>query len=194
MSNIDHINNHNPFSISDIRQHLKDLAQQSHYRKGTVIPVKNGLQFKAVYILQGSARAFYLKGGKDYTYSFAFDLEYVLVSKFLLDNPDYVLSIEFLENSEVIEIPVEQIRDTISSQSKAFQITTLDLALKSFIARTRDLEETLFMFQTLDAVERYRWLINRHPQILSRATATQVASYLGVSKETLYRIRSGKYK
>lgn len=143
--------------------------------------------------MNGSARAFYLKNGRDYTFSFAFDKDYVLVSQFLLDSPDYTLCIEFLEDSEIVEIPIERIRESIANQSKSVQITTLDIALKSFISHTRYLEETLFMFQTLDAVERYHWLIDRHPQILSRATLTQVASYLGITRETLYRIRAGKY-
>lgn len=47
--------------------------------------------------------------------------------------------------------------------------------------------------QTLNATQRYRWLINRYPRILESATTTQIASYLGLTKETLYRIRNNKY-
>ena len=37
------------------------------------------------------------------------------------------------------------------------------------------------------------WLTSRYPRLLHVATITQIASYLGVTKETLYRIRNNNY-
>ena len=55
------------------------------------------------------------------------------------------------------------------------------------------LEERLDALQTMSAEERYRWALKRYPRITECATLTQIASFLGVTKETLYRIKSGKY-
>lgn len=49
------------------------------------------------------------------------------------------------------------------------------------------------MLQNTSARERYQWVVDRYPRLLERSTVTQIASFLGVTKETLYRIRAGKY-
>ncbi|SFJ27939.1 Crp/Fnr family transcriptional regulator [Myroides guanonis] len=51
------------------------------------------------------------------------------------------------------------------------------------------LEERAFQLQTFSAVERYHDLIKRHPETLFRIPLGNIASYLGISAETLSRIR-----
>ena len=62
------------------------------------------------------------------------------------------------------------------------------------MAHVKYLEERVMLLQTASAPERYRWMEKRYPRVIERATMTQVASFLGITKETLYRIRSNKYK
>lgn len=45
-------------------------------------------------------------------------------------------------------------------------------------------------FIALDALERVRWLMQHQPRILSRLSNKLVASYLGISPETLSRIKA----
>lgn len=45
-------------------------------------------------------------------------------------------------------------------------------------------------FIALDALERVRWLMQHQPRILSRLSNKMVASYLGISPETLSRIKA----
>lgn len=53
-----------------------------------------------------------------------------------------------------------------------------------------DLEERLWSMQSLTAAQRYQRLLRERPQILQRASLGHIASYLGISQETLSRIRS----
>ena len=55
------------------------------------------------------------------------------------------------------------------------------------------LEERLFNLYNASARERYEWVLRRYPRLGEVATTTQIASFLGITKETLYRIRGGKY-
>ena len=41
--------------------------------------------------------------------------------------------------------------------------------------------------------ERYEWVVTRYPRLLQRATLGQIASFLGITQETISRIRSEKY-
>ena len=49
---------------------------------------------------------------------------------------------------------------------------------------------TNLKFQT--AEERYNTLITNNPTILQRVSLGHIASYLGITQETLSRIRTGK--
>jgi hypothetical protein len=54
------------------------------------------------------------------------------------------------------------------------------------------LEDRLFQFHTMDATKRYQILLENHPHIIQNIPLTFIASYLGISLETLSRIRAKK--
>lgn len=51
-------------------------------------------------------------------------------------------------------------------------------------------QQRIYGFQTMTALEKLQWLLERHPQILSRLSSRLVASYLGVSPFTLSRLKA----
>ena len=53
------------------------------------------------------------------------------------------------------------------------------------------LEELLYL-QSMSGKERYETLIKGEPQVLQRVSLTDLASFLGMSRETLSRIRSNQ--
>ena len=54
-------------------------------------------------------------------------------------------------------------------------------------------EQRLYSLRMQRASERYLFLLNHFPQILLRVPLKYIASYLGITEETLSRIRSMKY-
>jgi CRP-like cAMP-binding protein len=54
------------------------------------------------------------------------------------------------------------------------------------------LEERILNLQFKTAKERYQKLALSKPQLLQRASLGQIASYLGITQETLSRIRAEK--
>ena len=57
------------------------------------------------------------------------------------------------------------------------------------------LEQTLEKNSALqfnNARQRYRFIQEKHPEILNRVSLGQIASYLGITQETLSRIRAEK--
>jgi len=53
-------------------------------------------------------------------------------------------------------------------------------------------EERLYQIQFMTSQERYQTLIEATPEILQKVSLTDIASFLGVSRETLSRIRAKK--
>ncbi len=53
-------------------------------------------------------------------------------------------------------------------------------------------EERLYAMRSHTAQERLLFLVDKHPEIIKRAPVSYIASYLGVSLETLSRLRGKK--
>jgi CRP-like cAMP-binding protein len=55
-------------------------------------------------------------------------------------------------------------------------------------------EKQLQLFRILTAKERYAFLEKNAPDLLQRVSISQLASYLGVKRETLSRIRNKRMR
>lgn len=180
----------------DVEISLRSVMRKGTFRKGTVISGAANLTSYAYYIVKGSARVFITVNGKEHTFSFFFDDEFALPAQEALRlNPD-TISIQFLEDTTVIYVPPQKVRDLIvenTETSDAKNIPALVFLNVALVRYTSMLEQRIIAMQTMSAPERYKWLIEKYPRLLEVATVTQIASYLGLTKETLYRIRNSKY-
>lgn len=177
----------------ELNNAFNQITTERTYKRGETISEIGDLRNHLFYLISGSARVYFISQGKEHTYSFSFEGEYITLSYPLLADSCYVTTIEFLEPTTLAILPLEQIQSLMHK----FDPTTTGIIMKlmfgGLIEQMSALEERLLMMQTCSAHERYQWLINRYPKILERAKLTQIASFLGVTKETLYRIRGGKY-
>ena len=181
------------FKLSPERIELvSTMIVEKHMPKGSFIERSNQV-IETYYIKKGAARAFYTKDGKEHTIAFAFEDEYLLTKGFAGNKPVQI-TITFLEDTKIIYIPSSRLKealDNIKTEKSPEAILFFHAGLQQYLTY---LEERLYVFQSMSARERYEWVINRYPRLLEYATLTQIASYLGLTKETLYRIRSGKYQ
>jgi CRP-like cAMP-binding protein len=92
--------------------------------------------------------------------------------------------VELLEDSELIQIKLGDLM-TLSNQFTSISSLILQL-LKEHILF---LEYKLNGLQFMTSEERYDKLIRDFPEVLQRVSLTDIASYLGLSRETLSRIR-----
>ena len=192
MHPIDHIKSFARMT-PEIEASLRSLMKEQSYKKGDIIRGAINLINYSYYIKRGAARVFVTSGGKEHTLSFSFDDEFIIATQqSLKDDPD-TIAIQFLEPTETIYVPHHKIKDNLND-STAVETTSSLLFLNAALLRyTSFLEERIYIMQTLNATQRYNWVIKRHPRILETAPATQIASYLGLTKETLYRIRNNRY-
>ncbi len=178
----------------EIEEQLKQALTHLHFKRGERITSLSEMRDNLFYITQGSARLFYILSGKEHTFSFALEDEVLLMSHVLLYSPDVVVTVEFLEPTDVILIQQATLHNTMRAVSNPALLTSLHQAFATGLLRyCQFLEERLMMLQNTSATERYAWMCRRYPRIVERATVTQVASFLGLTRETLYRIRSQKY-
>lgn len=153
--------------------------------KGEVVVREGQFAENAYLIAKGCARAYYLKDGKDISDWFAFEKEFMasIVSFFNKEpSPHYI---EFLEDSLVLEFTKETV-DFLSLKHHDFERLISKVVTITMLGLRERLASILFN----RAEERYHQLIRIRPDITNRVPLTHIASYLGITLETLSRIRN----
>ncbi|TYA84388.1 Crp/Fnr family transcriptional regulator [Seonamhaeicola marinus] len=168
----------------------QDLINQSKlcaFNKGDVVVKEGQYSKKAYLIINGCSRAYYLKEGKDISDWFSFENQFMapIVSFFSeAPSPHYV---EFLEDSTVLEFSKDTL-DALSCKYHDFERFISKVVTETMLG----LCERLYTIQFNKAEERYKHLLSIYPNITNRIPLTHIASYLGITLETLSRIRNPK--
>jgi CRP-like cAMP-binding protein len=162
-------------------------AKIIYAEKGTTLVREETYSEKTFYIAKGCARAYYLKDGKDISDWFAFENEFIssIVSFFSgLPSPH---SVEVLEDSILFELTRDRI-NALSDKHRDFERLTKIVVIKTMLRH----QERIASIQFQKANQRYTSLIRMYPNITQRVSLTHIASYLGITLETLSRLRRVK--
>lgn len=179
---------YSPLSI-ECQQDLVANAKVCTFKRGEIVVREGQYSEKAYLIVAGCARAYYLKDGKDISDWFTFENQFMapIVSFFSTKpSPHYV---EFVEDSVAYEFS----KDTFDSLS--YKYHDFERFISKVVTETMlGLCERLYTIQFNKAEDRFKHLISIYPDITKRIPLTHIASYLGITLETLSRIRSPKNK
>ncbi|MFL5764394.1 MAG: Crp/Fnr family transcriptional regulator [Bacteroidia bacterium] len=173
-------------SVSDVlASELKNNCTKVSIPKGKLI-VEIGHRCTDLYFIEkGLMRGYYFDDGKEITNWFAQENEFATcLYAFIALKPSFE-NIQTLEDCELIQIPyavLQQLYTTFPETERLGRIITENYYLK--------LEERLLNLQFKSAKERYQSLSKSKPSLLRRASLGQIASYLGITQETLSRIRA----
>lgn len=123
--------------------------------------------------------------GNQHVIRFAFEGWWMAnLQSFFTGNPT-TLNIEVLEDSELLMLDRknhEKLLDEIPAYERYHRI----IVQNAYVALQQRAENAL----GLTAEEKYRRLIEQNPEFMNRVPLNLVASYLGMSPETLSRVRS----
>jgi CRP-like cAMP-binding protein len=156
---------------------------KKEYPKGEIL-IEHGKKNEFVFFLiSGSAKSYNFKDSKQICLWFAFESDCIATIR-SFDDLISQETVELLEDSELIQIKLNDLM-TLSNQFVSISSLMLQL-LKEHILF---LEYKLNGLQFMTSEERYDKLIRDYPEVLQRVSLTDIASYLGISRETLSRIR-----
>lgn len=157
------------------------------YKKGEVLVREGQYADKAYFILQGCARAYYLKDGKDVSDWFAFENEFIsAIVSFFSEEPS-AHYIEMVEDAVVMEISKES-TEILSGKFHDFERLMREVVTRTMLSQ----REKMFSILFNTAKEKYDHIIRIRPDITNRIPLIHIASYLGMTIETLSRVRSQK--
>ena len=156
-------------------------------KKGEVLVKEGQYSDKAYFIVSGGTRAYYLNDGKDITDWFAFENDFICaINSFFQDIPSPHF-IEVLEDTELLVISREDVMK-LSDQYHDFERLTNRVATRTLLK----LQARIVSIQFQSAEQRYQNILLAYPNITQRVPLTHIASYIGITLETLSRIRSRK--
>jgi CRP-like cAMP-binding protein len=137
------------------------------------------------FVEKGALRSYSLhEKGNEHIVQFALEGWWISDQYSVLTGEPSVYNIDALEDSEILLIShasFEDMLEAVPKMEKYFRI----LMQNSMIAMQRRLVASL----SLTAEEKYTRMINAYPDIIQRAPQHMIASYLGITPETLSRIR-----
>lgn len=159
-----------------------------HFKKGEIVEGQNELLKNMIFLIRGSARTYYIERGREHNFAFTFASHFLIRPETIIRSGHHHIIIKFMEPSDVCYVPLPDLNLLDKSrQGEVFKYISLGLSSYADF-----LEEQMVMLHK-PACERYQWALERYPNILDLVTVTQLASFLNLTKETIYRIRSGKY-
>ena len=164
---------------------LASWAQYKALKKGQQL-LKEGDVCRSFYLVKkGYLRTYYTNtNGDTINLNFTFEGKFTTNMRSFKDKSPSEMIIEAGEDAEVWVFDVDAIPDKYTTHP---QITfARRIAVRILVAS----EEHSDLFKIYTPTERYRFIEKNNPGLLQRVSLSQIASYLGVSRETLSRIRA----
>lgn len=168
---------------------LENLFDSKEYPKGHIFLKEGSYSKNLFYIEKGIVRAYYWKDDKDITQDFFTETSIIASIESIFLNQPFPYYYETLEKASIRTVDFSKVEmlmeENVKLQRFALYITTS--VIKKLALRLQFLQ-----FQT--AQERYKLLLEKHPDILLRASLGHIASYLGVTQSTLSVFRAENSK
>ncbi len=153
-------------------------------KKGTVL-LKEGQKSEGNYfVLKGCIRVYYIIDGEEKTTAFYTEMEGLTPPCVISKAPsDYFISC--VEDS-IILISNEDMSAEVNSKFPKFEMMCRMLSEELLAKKQIDFDE----FKTSSPEQRYVNLIKKRPDLIQRVPQHQLASYLGITPQSLSRLRA----
>jgi CRP-like cAMP-binding protein len=162
------------------------LFNQKKFRKHQYLLQEGEIARHEIFITSGITRTYEVDDkGQEHIVQFGVEDWWVGdLYSFLTETPT-VYHIDCLEDTEVLQITrpnQELLYQKVPKLERHFRI----MVQNAYVASVRRVSSTLIK----SASERYEEFIHKYPQIYQRVPNHQIASYLGITPQSLSRIRS----
>jgi CRP/FNR family transcriptional regulator, anaerobic regulatory protein len=183
---LENLNSIHPLSV-ELRKHLSQVLQVRRYFKKEFL-LRAGNTCKFIYFMEsGMVRCFY-------------DIEKGDVSSWFMKEGDIIIMMESFSFQKPSHESIQALEDTVVHYISWEQLQYVYLTFPEFNFIGRVLtekyytlsEQRLRSIRMQKASERYLYIFNHQPELITRVPGKYLASYLDISRETLSRMRNGR--
>ncbi len=171
--------------IEEALEVFKPVLQRRIYKKGAIIQGEEESSNMIFLVRNGILRSYYFVDGKDVTAHFAMEYGIIGAVDSILKGQRSLYSIQALEESEVYQLRSDDMEAILDGNP---HLERLARQISQWLYL--DLVERVERMTFLTAKERYDHLLSRYPEITQRVSLGHIASFLGITQETLSRVRS----
>jgi CRP-like cAMP-binding protein len=157
------------------------------FKKGELILDANKICTESYFINKGILRTYYLKEGKEISEYFSTMNEWVNSPKSFIQQQKDIYYIDAIENTQAYFINVKDLVYLFNNFPEMERYARLSMG-----SVFGHLMERITSMRFTSAKEKYNHFCETYSDIYHRIPLGMVASYLGITQETLSRIRTGK--
>ncbi|MEC5395615.1 Crp/Fnr family transcriptional regulator [Bergeyella sp. RCAD1439] len=170
---------------AEIERFLVQETLTQSFPKGILLSQQDAYNKTVFFMECGLARVFYYENGKDITTNFYPEEKIFANIDTIFTQQPTRYNIETVEHSTITYCNYEKLEElcAVSLPAANFSRYILGHLMTQMAKRMASL-------QYMTAKEKYAQLLEENPNIILRAPLGMVASYLGISQETLSRIRA----
>ncbi len=172
-----------PFTDEEI-QKAEHLFTETFLKKNDYWVKEGEFNADIVFVNKGMLRAYFVKDEAERTFDFAIENQVITATNSYMRDMPSTDSIQAVEDTSISSISKENLEVLFSQSAKwerlgrlIFQDYTIEqeIRLRSFIAET--------------AQERYERLAKEQPELLKRTPQIYLANFLGITPQSLSRLR-----
>jgi len=179
-----HITQYYPLH-ADTTAAMNDCFEKLSLAKNEYL-LREGQVCRHLYFLEtGALRGYYNLEGKEVTHWFGFENDFITSFHSFITQEPAVENIQLLEGCVLWKISKDKLTELLNHYQQIERLVRI-IYEKYYIR----LEERFVNAQFKSAKERYEQLLQQTPHIIERVPLGFIASYLGISQETLSRIRA----
>jgi len=174
----------------EAEEYLISISREKIFPKGSIL-IRQGQTVNKIFFVKGGCLRSYCndKNGKEHTLQFA--IRNWWISDYIaIHNDEYAtLTVECLTESNIIEFNAEELNGILTRfpEFEPFQRRNLERHIVS-------LQKRILNQLQLSAAERYDLFLEQYGDIEKYTQNYHIASYLGITQESLSRIRVKKAK
>ena len=175
---------------SEAEEFIYSISKEKTLSKGEVLIEQDQIVNKTFFVISGCLRSYCIdKNGKEHTLLFAIKDWWISDYIAIHNNEQATLTVECLSESKVIEFNAKELNGIHARfpEFESYQRHNLERHVVS-------LHKRILNQLQLSAVERYNLFLNQYPDIEQHTRNFHIASYLGITQQSLSRIRKEKVK
>jgi CRP/FNR family transcriptional regulator, anaerobic regulatory protein len=171
-------------TFEELKEFIDGLVVREYKAKETIFD-KTKPQSEILFIISGLVRSYYInENGSEISAYFVKEFDYVADYPAFLKDAKSNYTFQALENTTVVVLPKSLILKAYQSSPKFEKFGRLiaEEAVQFLQGRVDS-----FIFKS--ATERYLEFIEKEPDFLARLSLEHIATYLGIERQSLTRIR-----
>lgn len=170
---------------AEARELLKAKTRIVRLNKGEFLQIEGDVCKNWGYVADGLVRMFYLNQDEEVTEQLASDGEGFLDYESFFNQSPSRHFIQMLEPTTLYLFPQLECEDLCESNQE-IKLFFRHLTENILLLKKKRIKDTIFK----SAKERYETLLNEKPNLVLRVPSIYIASYLGITPETLSRIKT----